>query len=306
MLLASLALTAAFTLAAQESGTDETKPLVVHTTFHPTSYFTKRIGGPHVEVRCRLPPGVAPGSWRPARETIAEMQAADLIVLNGAGLERWVKTASLPASRVVDTARGFQDEWLEIAGSVTHSHGKEGAHTHAGVDPHVWLDPLLATKQAAAIRDALIARRKGAANDFERGFAALERDLQALDRAYRALPAQQEPTWLYAAHPSYDYLARRYQLRIESLHLDADAPPTTKVHGEIESATRKRPAHYILWEREPAAGVATLIERQFGLKSVVVATAASLSAEETHGGQDYLTIQLRNIAAFQRCLSSSR
>ena len=41
---------------------------------------------------------------QPSDELLAAYQRADLIVLNGAGFAKWVAGASLPPSRVVDTA----------------------------------------------------------------------------------------------------------------------------------------------------------------------------------------------------------
>ena len=118
-------------------------PLTVYTTFYPTTYFTQRIGGSHVEVTCPLPDDADPIFWQPDRNTIMAYQKAALIILNGADFEKWALTASLPTGRIVDTARNFTDQFITYE-SVTHSHGPGGDHTHEGIDGHTWIDPTLA------------------------------------------------------------------------------------------------------------------------------------------------------------------
>ena len=127
----------------------------VFTTFYPTHYFARRIGGELTEVICPCPANEDPAFWMPDDKTILSYQGADLIVVNGASFEKWLNKVTLPESRIVDTTKPFAKEFITIAGAVTHSHGPSGEHTHAGIDGHTWLDPINAIAQSSAIRDAL-------------------------------------------------------------------------------------------------------------------------------------------------------
>jgi len=100
----------------------------VSPTFYPTEYFPSRIGGDHVLVTLPLPPDADPIFWQPSREQIAAYQEADLIVINGADFEKWIATASLPESRIVDTAAAFEDDFVTYE-TTTHAHGP-GGHEH--------------------------------------------------------------------------------------------------------------------------------------------------------------------------------
>jgi zinc transport system substrate-binding protein len=184
-------------------------PPVVYTSFYPLQYFAERIAGDLAEVVCPLPPDADPIWWQPNAEQIRNFQEADLILLNGASFEKWALSVSLPDNRVVRTATGVQDQWIEFEQATAHKHGPKGdEHSHEGVDGHTWLDPLLATAQAAAIRDALIRLLPNNRERLEANFKALADDLGSLDRAFQALPTKGKT--LIATHPAWNYPARRY------------------------------------------------------------------------------------------------
>jgi len=99
-------------------------------------------------------PAGGPAYWRPTVEQIIAMQEADLIVVNGAGYEGWLKGVSLPASRLVDSTAEARDRLIAIDSTVTHSHGTEGEHEHTGTAFTTWLDPSLLIEQARAAEQA--------------------------------------------------------------------------------------------------------------------------------------------------------
>ena len=91
------------------AGTEKSPPgekLSVYTVNYPLAYFAERIGGDLVEVSFPAPADADPANWSPDAGTVAAYQAADLILLNGAGYARWTARASLPLSTLVDTLLG--------------------------------------------------------------------------------------------------------------------------------------------------------------------------------------------------------
>ena len=108
----------------------ESGPLVVAVVNYPLAYMAERIGGEHVEVRFSVPADVDPAFWQPTAEDILAMQAADVILCNGAGYANWMSTATLPTSRVVDTSAAFSGRLIARTDLVTHTHGPDGDHAH--------------------------------------------------------------------------------------------------------------------------------------------------------------------------------
>ena len=125
---------------------------------YPLQYMARRIGGDVVDVVFPCPAGVDPADWRPDDATVEAFQRADLVLLNGAGYAGWMRVASLPPSRLVDTSASFREDYIVSSHDVTHGHGPDGEQTHGRIARTTWLDPVQAIAQARAIRGAFTAR----------------------------------------------------------------------------------------------------------------------------------------------------
>ena len=125
------------------------EPLAVYTVNYPLQYFAQRIAADHAEVSFPAPPDVDPAFWMPDTETIQAYQRADLVLLNGAGYARWIKKASLPRLRQVNTSAAFEHAYIPVQKGVTHSHGHAGDHSQSGRAVTTWLDIYQAEQQAA-------------------------------------------------------------------------------------------------------------------------------------------------------------
>ncbi len=137
----------------------ENAKLSVYVVNYPLQYFAERIGGDRVDVHFPAPSEGDPAFWSPDPSAVAEYQAADLILLNGADYAKWVPKVTLPPSKLVDTSVSFQDRIIYVEDAATHSHGPGGEHSHGESAFTTWLDLTLALEQAKAIRDAFAKAR---------------------------------------------------------------------------------------------------------------------------------------------------
>lgn len=271
--------------------------LKVEVVNYPIAYLAERIGGEWIEVSFRAPADIDPAFWSPDAGAIAAYQEADLILLNGAGYERWIDRVSLPLSRLVDTSRGFRDRYITIANAVTHRHGPEGEHSHGGIAFTTWLDPTLAIGQAAAIRDAFETARPASASEFADRFAALESDLRDLDRELEETFGGLAGAPILASHPVYQYLARRFDLNLKSVHFEPDEPPDEDGWRQLQGILTSHPARLMLWEKEPLSATAERLAA-LGIDPVVFDPCAGRPA-----AGDFLTVMrdnARRVAAAAR------
>jgi zinc transport system substrate-binding protein len=164
-----------------------------------------------------------------------------------------METATLAADRVVDSSRGL--DHIHIQGE-THSHGKEGEHSHAGLDPHTWSDPLLYLQQAEAVHAALSSARPDKQAVFDGNLATVRTQLSDLDRKLKDALTPGKSVKLAANHPAYNYLARRYDLDIESFDIDPELVADEKARAAFIAwaETVDRPRH-LLWEAQPTDAV---------------------------------------------------
>jgi zinc transport system substrate-binding protein len=268
---------------------------VIYTTFYPTQYFAERIGGDLIDVVCPVPADEDAIFWMPDANVIQEYQAADLVVVNGAEFAKWVRKASLLESRVVDTAKPFTDDFISFEHATVHSHGKAGEHAHEGLDGHTWVDPVNAAIQADEIRKALVKRFPEHGAVFEKGFAALARDMDALDRRLKTYQAAYKNQPLLASHPAYNYIAQRYGWNIVNLDLDPEEMPSDEAIQEIKTTLQKHPAKYLIWEAYPTKAIADRMQEELGLTSIEFSPCELLSREDLAAGKDYMTVMRDNL-----------
>ena len=86
----------------------------VYTVNYPLQYFAQSIAGNKVNIVFPMKAAGDPAFWQPPEQVILEYQKADLILLNGANYAKWQKTASLPMSKLVNTSKAFNSDYIKI------------------------------------------------------------------------------------------------------------------------------------------------------------------------------------------------
>jgi zinc transport system substrate-binding protein len=260
-----LALTGCGDRREQPSADTEATPLEVYVVNYPLKYFAERMGGDQITVHFPAPPDIDPAEWNPDDETILRYQQADLIFLNGAGYAGWTDHVSLPTAALVNTARNIGDHLLIVPDAVTHSHGPEGSHSHAGTAFTTWLDPMLAIEHARVIKETLSQRIPSVRDEFDQRFQALADDFRALHREIKDIVSRNPDQPLLASHPVYQYLEAPYRLNLESLHWEPDEMPAAAEWEALDEILAHHPAQWMIWEDEPLPEIAArLAERGVG------------------------------------------
>ncbi len=267
---------------------------VVYAVNYPLQYFAERIGGDIVQVVFPAPADEDPAFWMPDAEVVAEYQEADLILLNGAGYAKWTTRVSLPASRLVNTSSGFEERLVRVEGAVTHAHGPGGEHAHEGIAFTTWLDPAQAIEQAAAVERAFSAAWPEHESSFQEGLESLQADLLTLDEQLSAAFRPLDGRPLMASHPVYQYLARRYDLDLESVQWEPSEMPTSAMWRQFGELLQGHPARLMLWEGAPSAEIT---DELVSLEVLPVVFDQCGSAPEEG---DYLSVMRRNIENLAR------
>lgn len=287
LLIASFLLLAVSVASAADTFT-------VYTVNYPLAYFAERIGGDSVDVVFPVLADVDPAFWEPEAGDIAGFQQADLILLNGAGYAKWLKRASLPRRKLVDTSAAFQHDYISVKQTVTHQHGPGGDHSHAGTAFTTWLDFNQAIKQAKAILSALEKYRPENADAFRQNYALLEIDLDSLDQSLMALMVQDADKAFIASHPVYQYFARRYKIKLNSVMWEPDVVPDNNQWYALQQLLANNNAKWMIWEGEPVQqSVAKL--QAMGISSLIFDPGANVPEQG-----DFISMMKNNISNIEK------
>ncbi len=158
-----------------------------------------------------IPLGADPHDFSASSEDVASMEAADLVIANGLGLEEGLSAA-------LDAARADGANVVEIAPELdpipfgADGHADEGeAHSD---DPHVWLDVTRVASAAGLIGD-LLADETGNPALSECG-QTLRAELEDLDAQVAATLAAvpEESRVLVTDHDAFGYFAQAYGFEV--------------------------------------------------------------------------------------------
>ncbi|MEL7496063.1 MAG: metal ABC transporter substrate-binding protein [Planctomycetota bacterium] len=172
-----------------------------------------------ITVVCPAAKAPDPRTWRPDRESIAEMQSADMVIANGVGANyaKWLVTVSLPDSKLINVAtKGMSiRDYIAVEDiQIVHSHGPEGEHSHPTMVAHTWLAPAIAKKQLLYIQTRI---QKTYPDVNSPRFDDFAEQLDALIQRVEKSKLAESKTVLTATH-EMKYLTR--SLGLEDRHLN--------------------------------------------------------------------------------------
>ena len=203
---------------------------------------TRHVAGPDAEVGQLIPEGSDPHSFSLSARDRLELDEADMVVANGAGLE-----AGIPIDESDAPLWNLADHVGELRPA---SDGDDPG----GLDPHVWMDPTRVIAALPSLAAALGDADPGHAADYRRRASAFARELRSLDReiseTLESVPPDQRE--LVTSHDALEYFAARYGFEIA-----ATAFPTTGTEAEA-SATRLADAEAAVRD----TGVATIFAQR--------------------------------------------
>ncbi|MCR9142986.1 MAG: zinc ABC transporter substrate-binding protein [bacterium] len=202
----------------------------------PQKYLVDRIGGEDVQVRVLIPVGVDPHSYEPGPEQLRIL--SDLVVYFRQGLEfeksclRRLRGINA-GLRVVDLGpqsiqpfASTRDDFGpgDSSNDSSNDSGHEHAHGKGHLNPHTWLSPRIVREQSDAILGTLVELRPESRARFTRGHRELRAELDQVDAYIRRRLAPFKNQLLVVYHPSWEYFARDYGLRMIAVQADGHEP----------------------------------------------------------------------------------
>ena len=176
------------------------------------------VGGDAIDLTTLLEPGIEAHDFELSAEAGGRLEAADVVLISGAGLEDWLDEA-LETIGVGDRVRDMSEGvTLRQAVAADEEHADDGdAHEdeeRAASDPHYWLAASNALIMVENVRDALSSADPANAAGFEERAAALVARIEAADAEVRSLIAEvpEADRKLVTDHDALGYFIDEYGL----------------------------------------------------------------------------------------------
>ncbi|MBP7276013.1 MAG: zinc ABC transporter substrate-binding protein [Kiritimatiellae bacterium] len=215
------------------------------------------VAGPGAVVESLMPPDADAHAFHPRPADAVRIQQADVVLLNGFGLEEPLAALldSAGSGRQVTASEGLVPRRLNApcASCAGHAPG-EHEHAEGAPDPHVWMDPQHVAHWAGRIAEALAARDPEGAAEYRVRAAEYRTRMNELDQWIRseveAVPEARRR--LVSDHESFGYFCDRYGFIPGKAILPGFstlAQPSAREIARLEDALRS--------ERVPAIFVGT-------------------------------------------------
>lgn len=265
---------------------------VIATTY-PLEYFAGRIGGDRVRVENPVPAGGDAHSFKPTPGDLREIAAADLLVYNGLGFEPWVDAVLSAGDAPPVTAQTASEDGARML-------DEDGELI---LDPHVWLDPVLAGKQARALLDALIEVDPEGESVYRANTDALVVELDALDARFRARLRSCARDTFITAHDAFNYLAARYGLTAVGIAgINPGAEPSPRILGELSALVRDEGIKYILINPIDSRRLSDTLARETGAETLPLHIIQNLTPEQREQGETYFSLMDINLESVTKTL----
>ncbi len=258
-----------FACSSQVAKTDQVQVAV---SIPPLADMVRQVGGNHVSVVALVPPGSSVHTYEPTPRQVQFVSTAQVLVLNGVGLEFW-------APKVIDAAHNANLKVVYTADGlpILEDSGEGGGN------PHVWLSPSNAIYQSQKIRDALIEVDPSHRAEYEANFNAYAAKLRALDAEIQAQVATWNHKRFVSVHSAWVYFAQRYGL--EQAAVVEEFPgkePSAQYLAHVIDVVKQQGVPVVFAEPQLPPKAAQTVAGEAGVKVITLDPLGGVPGRETY------------------------
>jgi len=261
--------------------TNSSHKLRVVSSFFPIDEFVKKIGGDMIQSSILIPTGIEPHDFEPTINQIQTVDSADVLVYNGLGIENWI--TKINTAHKIDASEGLNASYTD--------------RRNMTLDPHVWLDPLLAKKEVENIRDGLMTIDPNNRDRYFNNAKNFLNELDNLDKTIKTYLESCKKRDFITFHNSFSYFAKQYGLNQHSISNagpEAEVTPTKLV--EIINIAKSLDLKVIYSEELLDSRFASVVAQEIpGGKVLVLSPIEGLTKYEQQVGIGYIDKMNENI-----------
>jgi len=264
-------------------------------SFYPVYDFARHVVADTTEVSLLVPMTVDVHDFTPDACSIRQVASAKVLIYSGAGLEPWisqiVSAANNPNLILIDSSKGI----------TTINVPPEFQADGRVIDPHIWLDPVLAKQQVNNILQGLIKAYPSQNDTFTTNAMSYDEQLDYLNNAianatnFHVVKTQYFVTF----HTAFGYFAQQYNLTQIPVFGPFEDSPTAHDIQNVTSAIREYKLCYVGYESLENPAIPQAIASNTNATLIHMDPIEGLTTLEQAAGKTYIDLMyedLHNIA----------
>lgn len=277
-------------------------PVEVVAAFYPIAEAVQQVGGDRVEVQNLTPPGGGPHDLQLTPKDAEAIAGADVVVFVSKGFQPQVEqaVAGLPAGvRALDVLDGL--DLIPVRDQLAGTQGDvDGEELQGGLDPHVWVDPVLQAQIAKQIHEELVEIDPAGRSAYDAGLAVYQRELRGLDDAFKTGLANCESRVIVTSHRAFEYLAHRYGLtQIAIAGLSPEAEPDPRTLEAVAAAAREHNVKVVFFEEQVPPDLSETVANEIGATTDALDPVETITAPDLDAGATYTTVMRANLESLK-------
>ncbi len=283
----------------ERTSDDKDQRMVVATSIYPVSDWVTQIGGDKIEVICLLPPGASPHTFEPTPDLVRQLLHAEMFVKIGRGIDDWGDKIVTAASREQVSIVLLSERMPELPPLLSPDDSRSN-HAHS-VDPHLWLDPVLAQQMVLHIADELSRSRPEHDAFFHNNAEKYMEELKELHLWIEKELADLAQREFIAFHSSVTYYAYRYDLKpVALIEPSPGKEPTIKRVTELIDLLESMDKKVVFAEPQLSDKAAIAIAREVDARVVYLDPLGNPDVPER---SNYIALMRHNTLQIKKALS---
>ncbi len=272
--------------AATEGVTAGHGDIDVVASFYPLAFLSARIGGEKVTVTDLTPSGGHAHDLELSPQQVASLGDADLVFYLGDSFQPAVEKA-------VSQEANASFDGLSAVNSSDRIPG----------DAHIWLDPMIVADLGDGLAEQLAVIASDYADEFRHNAAELRKELEELDKEYRAALRGCSGEVLITSHEAFGYMTSAYGLeQVGVTGVNPDAEPSPKRIHELEKVVRGNNATTLFFEEQGASSTEQRLATSLGVN---IGRLYTLETAPTDA-EDFLDALHRNLDSLRTGLDCAK
>lgn len=274
----------------------------------PQYDFAKQIAGEKADVILLLPPGTESHTYDPTPADILKISNCDIFLYTGKDMEPW-------AEKIISSVKNKNLIISNVSNKINlikthHKHEKDNHEKHHhhehNFDPHIWLDPELASRMVDNITLAFCEKDPSNSEYFKNNAENYKKKLLDLDDNFKNMINSSNRKFIvFAGRFAHLYFINHYGLEYISAFssCSSESEPSVKKIAKIINIIKEKNIPAVFYEELSQPKTAKSIAEQTNVKTLKFSTLHNISKEQLENNVTYIDLMLENLENLRQGLN---